>query len=223
MTKPLAWAGWLSLAGGVLAADLSVRLTDKAPPRELAEAIRQTLQARAVQLLDGDKPVYEFWFCKTVAAQAAPESAAKALDAVKPTTLLGVATANGGTRDYKDNEVPAGVYTMRLGLQPTDGDHLGTADYPWFAVLIPAQHDTTPTGINDYKPMVKASGKATASGHPVVLSLRPLSADPGALPSLRKPVPEHESVVVGAPAKVEGKEDTFELRFELVYKGKGKT
>jgi hypothetical protein len=216
-------AGWLAFASGLLAADLSVKLADKEPPKELAEAIRQTLQTRAVQVLESNKPIYEFWFCKAVPAQSKPDSAPKALDAVKQTTLLGAATASGGMRDYKDNEVPAGVYTMRLGLQPSDGDHLGTSEYPYFVVLIPAQQDTTPTGITDYKPMVKASGKATASGHPVILSLRPVSTDPGAQPKLNEPVPEHQSVTVKAPAKVEGKEDKFELDFEIVFKGKGKT
>jgi len=47
------------------------------------------LQTKAVQLLDGEKPVYEFWFGAEVLLQSKPASAGKALDAVKPATLLG--------------------------------------------------------------------------------------------------------------------------------------
>src|SRR5207245_5678282 len=149
----------------------------KEPPRELVGLIGKALQPRAVQLLDGGKPVFEFWFRSEVPLKSKPASADKALDSLQETVLLGAVSVGSGQRDYKDNEIAAGIYTMRFGLQPQDGDHLGTADYPYFAVLIPARSDTALDGVTTFKALAKASGKETASGHPMVLSLRPTSAD----------------------------------------------
>src|SRR5207245_1545972 len=188
----------------------------KEPPRELVGLIGKALQPRAVQLLDGGKPVFEFWFRSEVPLKSKPGSAGKALDVIQETALLGAVSVGSGQRDYKDNEIAAGVYTMRFGLQPQDGDHLGTAEYPYFAVLIPGKSDTQLDGITTFKAMAKASGKETASGHPVVLSLRPASSGNGDVPKLTEPVAEHKSVRVTVPAKAG--DEKANIAFELVYK-----
>jgi hypothetical protein len=214
----------LALAGSVaLASEFTVKVVEKEPPREVDAAIRQAVQAKAVQLLDGDKAVCEFWFNLTVPLKSKPDAGEKALQAVKETTLLGVVALHTTQRDYKDNEIAAGTYTARFGLQPQDGDHLGTADYPYFAVLIPAKADTKLEGFADARSMLKASGKDTSSGHPVVLSLRPVSTEDGGLPKLTEPVPDHKCLRINLPAKVGNKEEKPSITFDLVYNGKGKT
>ena len=122
-------------------------------------------------------------------------------------------------RDYRDDELAAGVYTMRLVVQPQDGNHLGSAEFLWFAALVPAKLDTKPDGIADYKTLVKASSKETATDHPVILSLRPPSSTDGDAPKLCEPAAEHKSVRVKVPARL-GDEKTA-LVFEVVYEGKG--
>ena len=202
------------------AADLSLKFSDKEPPKEIDASIRSKLAPKAIQLLDGDKAVYEFWLCSEIPLQSKPASAAKALDSVKETTLLGAASIAGAKRDYRDDELPAGVYTMRFALQPQDGDHLGTAEYPYFAVLVSAKLDTKPDGITEYKPLVKTSAKSGSGDHPVIISLRPLTAESGDFPKINEPAPEHKSVQIKVPAKVS--EEKTSLLFELVYEGKGK-
>src|ERR1044072_3514047 len=56
------------------AADMALKVADKEPPKELHVAIRAKLQTKAVQLLDGGKPVYEFWFGAEVPLQSKPAS-----------------------------------------------------------------------------------------------------------------------------------------------------
>jgi hypothetical protein len=151
---------------------------------------------------------------------AKPSSAAKALDAVKPATLLGAVSLPKARRDYRDDELPAGTFTMRFALQPQDGNHLGTADYTYFAVLVPAKLDTKPDGITDYKTLVKTSSKATSTEHPVILSLRPARSEEGDFPAQNDPAPEHKSVRVKLPATVTGGSEKTSLVFEVVYEGK---
>src|SRR5262245_63816762 len=43
-------------------AELTLRVTDKPPPKELDGSIAKALQNKSVQLVAGDKPVFEFWF-----------------------------------------------------------------------------------------------------------------------------------------------------------------
>jgi len=204
---------------GSNAADLTLKVADKEPPKELGTAISLLLQKKAVQLLDGGQPTYEFWFVTELPLQSKPAGLAKALDSVKQATLLGAVSVPKSQRDYRDDELAPGIYTLRLVLQPQDGNHLGTAEFNWFAALVPAKLDTTPDGITDYKSLVKASSKETATDHPLILSLRPAATGEGELPKLNEPATEHKSVRVKIPAKA-GAEKT-DLMFEVVYEGKG--
>src|SRR5262249_3515337 len=125
-----------------------------------------------------------------------------------------------GFKDYKDNDIAKGSYTIRFALQPQDGDHLGTAEFNYFAVLLPADADRETNSFTKFTPMVKASGKLTSSGHPQVLSLRPPSATSSETPALSEPAPEHKAIRLKVPCKPAGGEKT-DVSFELVYQGHG--
>jgi hypothetical protein len=182
-------------------ADLTLKVADAPPPKEIDPSIQKLLQPKAIQLLEGDQPAFQFWLVNELPG-------AKALEGIKQATLLGVASVPKSQRDYRDDEIAAGVYTLRFALQPQDGNHLGTSDFNYFAVLTPAKLDTKPDGITEYKALVKASSKETSSEHPVILSLRPTKGD---TLELVEPAPEHKSVRVKIPP----------LTFEMVYEGKG--
>ena len=205
------------------AADFALKTGDKPPPKEIGDSIRAVLQPKAIQLLFGDKPALEIWFRQEIPLKSKPASAKDALGAVPETALIGaVAVEEKGFQDYKANDIPTGTYTARFGLQPQDGDHLGTADYNTFLVLIPADSDKELNGIDKFKPMVKASGKATSSGHPVVLSLRPPSGNATA-PSLTESAADHKAIRSRLPGKVSSGADKADLVFDLVYQAKGHT
>ncbi|MBM3835298.1 MAG: hypothetical protein FJ403_18895 [Verrucomicrobia bacterium] len=203
------------------AADIEVKVAEKAPPTEVSDEIKKQLQPKALQLLSRGKAQFEFWFAAQLPLQSNPESAAKSLQALKPTTFLGVAVVHENKRDYKDNDLFKNVYTMRFALQPQDGNHSGTADFPYFAVLVPVKSDTKLDGISDYKTLVKASSKDTPNDHPVIISLRPVSSEEVEVPKLSEPAPEHHSVRVKIPARVAGSDKPVSVVFELVYKGTG--
>jgi hypothetical protein len=197
-------------------AELQVKSVELAPPSSVSEGIRSVLEKQAIQVLNEEKPVLELWFRKDIPLKSASGS----LDSIAETTLVGViAVRQKGLRDYKDNDVPEGLYTARFGLQPQDGDHLGTAEYSYFLILIEAKSDKEVGGIERFRQMVKASGQTTPSGHPVVLSLRPVSRSAAkALPAVVEPAPEHKAIRLKVPAGTDGK---TELSFDLVFEGHG--
>ena len=199
-------------------ADVAVRVVNKALPGEIAPDLQTLLQSQAVQVVEGDKTLLELWLAKEVPLQSKPASAAKAMDAVKPASLLGAVVTPSARRDYRDDEVPAGTYTMRFALQPQDGNHSGSSEFGYFGVLVPAKLDTKPDAIKDYKELMKASSKETSTDHPMVLSLRPAASTEGAPLTLNTPAPEHKSVRVKVPAKGP---QTKEIAFEIVFEGKG--
>jgi hypothetical protein len=73
--------------------------------------------------------------------------------------------------DYRKQKVKEGVYTLRLAIQPMDGDHMGTAPYNDFCLVSPAADDKKPD-LMEVKPLQELSGKTT-DGHPSVMVLFP--------------------------------------------------
>jgi hypothetical protein len=211
------WFLFLAVSLPLTAADYSLKLADREPPKEIAAGLRGALQPKSVQVLAGDKPVFELWLGTEALVSAKPDGAAKSLAVLKPTALLGALVVTGDQRDYRNDELAAGTYTLRYGLQPQDGDHLGSTDFPYFGVLIPAAADAKSDAFTAQEPMLKASSQKTSTGHPVILSLRPVSAEESGLPKIVESAPDHQSLRLKLPAKGGG-----EVLFDLVIKGKVK-
>jgi hypothetical protein len=202
-----------------IAAELTTKPGEKEAPAEVDASIRSVLQPKPIQVLDSGKPVLEFWLRKEIPLQSKSASAAKAMEAIKPATLLGVVSVPANYQDYRDDTIPAGTYTMRFALQPQDGNHLGTAEFQYFAVLTPAKLDSKLDGITDYKQLVKASSKETSTDHPVIISLRPPSGEAGDSPKIVEPAAEHKSILLKVPGKAGA--ETIPVAFEIVVEGKG--
>ena len=207
--------------GATLAAERTLKIVDKPAPKEIGESIRNVLQTKAVQLLDGEKVALEIWPRTELPLKSKPSSGNDTLSAISETALVGaVVISEGGFRDYKDNEIPKGVYTARFGLQPQDGDHLGTAEFNYFVVLIAAETDKELNGFNQFRPMVKASGKLTSSGHPVVVSLRPAPSTETGTPKITEPIAEHKAIRLKLAGKTAADEKA-DVAFDVIYKGTG--
>ena len=203
------------------AADFSVKTGNQPPPTQIAEPIRATLSSKPIQLLEGDKPILQIWFRQDVTLKSKPSSPSSSLQSLGEALLIGVVSVEGsGLKDYKDNDLPKGVFTARFALQPQDGDHLGTAEFNTFVVLIAPDNDKALDAFTKFTPMVKASGKLTSSGHPVVFSLRPVSSAHGNFPSLTEPAAEHKAIRLKLPGKTADGQ-AGEVFLELVYQGHG--
>lgn len=199
------------------AAEFSVKTAETPVPKELGESVRTALEAKSIQLVQDGKPLLEIW----LRPNAPLKGTAAKLDSLAEATLVGaVAVRGAGLKDYKGNDVPEGVFTARFILQPQDGDHLGTAEFNYFMVLIAADADKELTGLDKFKPVTKASGKLTPSGHPLIISLRPVSGDAGKTPVLTEPAAEHKAIRISLSGKGPGGEKV-ELPIDLVYEGHG--
>ena len=145
------------------------------PPKELSEAIRNLLTNKSIQLQsDKGGVICEVWFRKEVPAKATPEQVKNGLTyrELEESTVLGAIRFDQQATDYRKQKIKPGVYTLRLGFQPMDGDHMGTAPYSEFCLLAPAKLDEKPDLV-ETKELRELSAKAIGGSHPGVLLLYP--------------------------------------------------
>jgi hypothetical protein len=166
LTGQFAWA---------TSAPYAVKVVDKAPPpKELAEPIQKLLSERCIQLVDtnGDL-VLELWFRADIPANATEAQVKNGLTyrEVPESTMLGAVRVAKHVTDFRKQKIKPGVYTLRLGYQPMDGDHMGTAPYTELCLLSPAAEDKSPETM-ETKALQELSAKTTGS-HPGVLLLFP--------------------------------------------------
>lgn len=145
------------------------------PPKQLAEPVRALLSNKTVQLFEGDKSVCEIWFRKELAVKATPEEIQKGLNyrKLEESTIFGAIRLDQPWNSFRKQNLKPGVYTLRLGFQPMDGDHQGTAPFNEFLLLCPAADDKKAETMA-HKDLAELSGKSIPGGsHPAVLLLYP--------------------------------------------------
>jgi hypothetical protein len=218
MTAPLGklaivFAAW-TLTGGVDARSqtIATAVHREAVPAELAAEIAAALAAGGTRMTVGAATI-DCWWVKAVAGGQGPSTASSAWQSVPEGALIGVMRSTAPLRDIRGRTIPPGTYTLRFGLQPANGDHLGVSPHREFLLVSPARVDTTvaPTG---HDRTVDLSRETINASHPSVLSLDPpeSSLAPG---SIHRNDAGHEAVIVEV-VRGEG----TPLRFGIVLVGK---
>lgn len=212
-------AVWM-MAAPAFAADWTAQKESAPQPDGISEGIKALLSGEALVISKDGAPELSFWFVKETPLSAKPESAEKALDQVKESQLMGVVEVHADRRDYRDDEMPKGVYTVRMGLRPNDGDHLGSSDYTYFGVLIPVSKDTKVDGFGSHDSLSEASAEETSVYHPSIISFRPDSKPDAELLSVVELPEDHKAVRVALVAKAGDAVET--VAFEIVVEGEAR-
>jgi hypothetical protein len=150
----------------------------------------------------------DFWFVKSLPARTTPLS----WSALDEGTLIGAVRVASDFRDIRGRQIKAGVYTLRYGLQPQNGDHLGVSPFRDFLLLSPASVDTDPAPPG-HDATVAMSTKTAGGSHPAVWSIDPPVANAAPL-STHTTELGHKAIVVEVPAA------TTPIRFGIVLIGK---
>jgi hypothetical protein len=218
----LAVCGWITFSAELCAAEAAKLTVDAAsPPEEVAEPIRAALDGKVLRLSEGGAPFFEFWFRKPLPLASQPAGGTLALGTIPEGTVLGVLRVNAERYDFRDEEIPPGVYIMRLGIQPEDGNHQGVAPTRTFALLIPATADATLAPLG-HKELMKAAATINAAKHPSNLNLQPVDSAEGEYPRLGELNDgQHKVVLVQLAGRVGDSGEPSTLTFALVYEGTG--
>lgn len=160
----------------VFAADamFSAALEKAAPPEALAEPIRKQLDGDALVVRDKNDVVMKIWFRSVIPVKASEEQIKNGLTyrEIPEGALVGALEFPHAFTDFRKQELPAGVYTLRFAVQPDIGDHTGTAPNPEFCLLCRASDDLSDEPI-DKKKLIEISSKVNEGRHPAVLLLWP--------------------------------------------------
>jgi len=217
-TSQWAAVGIFLAAASAFAADAkyTIKTVDSPPPSELAEPIRKLMSDHAVQLRDEKgAPLCEVWLRKQLPVKSA--SAQVSYRDLEESTLLGAIRFDQQFTDYRKHKVKAGVYTLRLGFQPMDGDHMGTAPYAEFCLVLSAKDDLKPD-VMETKRLQEISAKAMGGSHPGVLLLFP-NENPVPTPQLVEKENNHWVAMLREPLAVEGKKESASLGIGLTLIG----
>jgi hypothetical protein len=164
----------------------SLKTATTAAPQELAEPIRALLAEQTLQVLDAKgMPVCEVWVRKEIPTKATPEQVKNGLTyrELDESLVLGAIRFDQTFTDFRKQKIKPGVYTLRLGFQPMDGDHMGTAPYQEFCLVSPAKSDEKPD-LMEAKELRELSAKSTGTSHPSVMLLFP-NEKPEDMPKLQ--------------------------------------
>ncbi len=207
----------IALACLLLFADtpLTLTATDDKPPAVSAE-LAKSLDAKGLRVSVGDDAAMTFWFRTSLPATATAAQVRNGLTyrELPEGSFVGVVSFAKGFTDYRKQEIAAGDYTLRLGLQPSIGDHAGTSPHPDFLMLLPLADDTTIDPL-DGKTLLKFSAKVTGGDHPSVMMLYPHPAKPAYAKLASKP----GVIVLTFTRPVTSDDGPATLGFALVVRG----
>jgi hypothetical protein len=172
-------------------------------PAQLTPAVAAQISPGGVRVTVGANGL-TFWFVKQLPASSWAE--------IQEGTLVGAVKIDKDFRDIRGRVVKAGTFTVRYGIQPANGDHLGVSPYREFLLLSPVAIDTDPAP-RSHDALVEVSKEAIGGSHPAVLSIDPPVSTAAPL-SLTTTELGHKAITLEVPTS------GGVLRFGLVLIGK---
>jgi len=147
-----------------------------AAPAEVPAAIGAVLQKDGAKITNNGAAYCEIWM-RAQKPSGAPNQEGATLQGIPGGALLGVIRFDGKGADRRGQGLKPGVYTLRYGLIPINGDHQGAAPQRDFLVLSPAVTDTDVNATPAFEALMDMSRKASGTPHPAVLSFWKSDAD----------------------------------------------
>ena len=195
------------------AAALTAARHGDAVPSDLHASVAALLQPGGVRaVVDG--VTLDFWWSGALPAGGGSPAG---WSAVPEGTLIGAVRLSASFRDIRGSVIKPGIYTLRYGLQPDNGDHLGASPHRHFLLISPAGDDRT-AGPLGHEGAIEISKGAVGGSHPAIWSIDPPAA---AAPPLSIQTTElgHQAVIVELPAAAGGG-GAGPLKFGIVLVGK---
>lgn len=184
-------------------------------PDGLAKPVAALVAPGGVRVVGARGPVtLDFWW---VAGLPMKEGSTVAWSDVEEGTLVGAVNISADYRDIRGRIIKAGLYTLRYGIQPQNGDHLGVSPFRDFLLVSPAGVDKDPAP-QGHDGTIELSKQAIGGSHPGVLSIDPPVTAAATL-SLHKTELDHDAVIMEVPVTRSGK-PAGTLKFGLVLVGR---
>jgi hypothetical protein len=180
---PIFFVLTLSAAARVSAQGYKIESAAVAAPAELSAAMRDALSPQAFRVSGPSGVVCEIWLRKAVPGQAATQNLGVIYTQIQEGTLVAAVRFPADLKDYRRQNVKAGVYTLRYALSPVNGNHQGVAPQRDFLLAIPAATDQDPANVTQAQ-TIELSKKSTSTNHASVWCLMPGDGAASAAPAV---------------------------------------
>jgi hypothetical protein len=204
----------IALAAAQAAGDLTAVNHTDPPPAGLAGGIAARLAPGGVRAT-ANNVTLTFWWVKGLPLKTGGSNAA--WSDVEEGSLLGAVKIDHDVRDVRGKVVKGGLYTLRYGIQPANGDHLGVSPFRDFVLVSPAAIDKDPAP-HGHDGTIDLSKEAIGGSHPAVWSIDPPTTTENLLGVHTNDL-GLKAVVVELPATRDGNA-AGALRFGLVLVGR---
>jgi hypothetical protein len=210
-----------AISGVLRAADEKVE-TLKEAPKGLSPEIAAVLSETGFRVTDKEGVVCDVWLSKSVSLKPEFKSGLRIKYPFQIGELVGVIRLPDTSKptDFRGQELAAGTYTLRYGLQPDDGNHLGTSETRDFLVGSNPKDDTSAKPIGELSALFKLSAGASGTTHPAIFLLLPPPEKPWDKPGIAH---EEDRDLLILQTNVEGKAEAKKLAVpaRIVVRGKG--
>lgn len=145
------------------------------PPKtdEVDSSLLQTFAENGYRVKRGSRTVCEIWLSKDLKLDPEFKESLERHYPFTPGQLIGILHFPRRGSEFRDQTVSSGWYTLRFGLQPIDGNHVGTSPTRDFVLLVSADADQADDEW-DTEELVEKSAEAAGSAHPAMICLQPL-------------------------------------------------
>lgn len=159
------------------------KLADGPPADALSPEIVARLSPSGYKVVDADgKTISEIWLAKELALTPGFQPTLAILYPLESGSLVGALHFPRKGSDFRGQEIEKGVYTLRYGNQPQDGNHVGTFETRDFLLMLPAAADRDPKTFSG-DDFFATSAEAAQSSHPAIIPL--LKPTEGDAPAMR--------------------------------------
>ncbi len=144
--------------------------TGPAPSDAIPQGTKAIIAAQAVTVKSGGTEVAHFWMRTAAFAGDPVDGFGVRYDTIPEGAFLGVVSFPEKGSDFREQSIPSGVYTLRFGLHPENGDHMGVAPSRDFAVLSPVDKDLEIEKNYDFDALMELTAEV-GNPHPTVARL----------------------------------------------------
>jgi hypothetical protein len=140
-------------------------------PAELPDWLAPLLRAEGLRVSGPSGAMGVFWLRETMPAREPSGELGIDFGHLPTGALVGLVELAAPWNDYRKLPIPAGRYTLRYGVQPADGDHMGQTYFRDFLMLVPLADDAFPPDGAEQEQVLEAAKKSTGAAHPGVMAL----------------------------------------------------
>ena len=159
----------LGFAGALCGAEMS---TLQVLPNDAPGWITELVNPHGYRITNDAGHIIELWFRPDLPQEEPSGEFNVEFNTIPSGTVLGLLRIENQWSDYRKQILKPGLYSVRFGVQPSDGDHTGQTYFRDFLMLLPIATDTwQQEPIQDLEPLVAVSAAGAGTEHPGVMAL----------------------------------------------------